>query len=43
MKYIGTPNFNHDQVPRVGILLTNLGSMFGAWISGAAIVRKLMG
>jgi protoporphyrin/coproporphyrin ferrochelatase len=26
MKYIGTDNFNHDQVPRVGILLTNLGT-----------------
>jgi protoporphyrin/coproporphyrin ferrochelatase len=26
MKYIGTDNFNHEQVPRVGILLTNLGT-----------------
>jgi protoporphyrin/coproporphyrin ferrochelatase len=26
MKYIGTNNFNHEQVPRVGILLTNLGT-----------------
>jgi ferrochelatase len=26
MKYIGTDNFDHDQVPRVGILLTNLGT-----------------
>jgi ferrochelatase len=26
MKYIGTDNFNHEQKPRVGILLTNLGT-----------------
>ncbi len=26
MKYIGTENFNHEQAPRVGILLTNLGT-----------------
>ena len=26
MKYIGTENFDHEQVPRVGILLTNLGT-----------------
>ncbi len=26
MKYIGTDNFNHEQVPHVGILLTNLGT-----------------
>jgi ferrochelatase len=26
MKYIGTENFNHEQPPRVGILLTNLGT-----------------
>jgi len=26
MKYIGSENFDHDQPPRVGILLTNLGT-----------------
>jgi protoporphyrin/coproporphyrin ferrochelatase len=26
MKYIGTENFDHEQQPRVGILLTNLGT-----------------
>jgi len=26
MKYIGTENFDHEQAPRVGILLTNLGT-----------------
>lgn len=26
MKYTGTENFDHDQAPRVGILLTNLGT-----------------
>ena len=26
MKYTGTVNFNHEQVPRVGVLLTNLGT-----------------
>jgi len=26
MKYTGTANFNHEQLPRVGILLTNLGT-----------------
>ena len=26
MKYIGTDNFDHGQQPRVGILLTNLGT-----------------
>jgi protoporphyrin/coproporphyrin ferrochelatase len=26
MKYIGTDNFDHDQPPRVGVLLTNLGT-----------------
>lgn len=26
MKYIGTRNFDHEQPPRVGILLTNLGT-----------------
>ena len=26
MKYIGTDNFDHEQAPRVGILLTNLGT-----------------
>lgn len=26
MKYIGTKNFDHEQPPRVGILLTNLGT-----------------
>lgn len=26
MKYAGTDNFNHEQTPRVGILLTNLGT-----------------
>ncbi len=26
MKYIGTENFNHEQRPRIGILLTNLGT-----------------
>lgn len=26
MKYTGTDNFNHEQTPRVGILLTNLGT-----------------
>ena len=26
MKYIGTENYDHEQTPRVGILLTNLGT-----------------
>jgi len=26
MKYIGTQNFDHDQQPRVGVLVTNLGT-----------------
>ena len=26
MKYIGTENFDHEQAPKVGILLTNLGT-----------------
>ena len=26
MKYIGTEHFDHDQLPRVGVLLTNLGT-----------------
>jgi len=26
MKYIGNGNFDHEQVPRIGILLTNLGT-----------------
>jgi protoporphyrin/coproporphyrin ferrochelatase len=26
MNYFGTDNFNHEQLPRVGILLTNLGT-----------------
>jgi ferrochelatase len=26
MKYIGSQNFDHDQPPRVGVLLTNLGT-----------------
>lgn len=26
MKYIGTKNFDHEQPPRVGVLLTNLGT-----------------
>ena len=26
MKYIGTQNFDHEQAPKVGILLTNLGT-----------------
>lgn len=26
MKYTGTDNFNHEQTPRVGVLLTNLGT-----------------
>ena len=26
MKYIGTKNFDHEQQPRVGILVTNLGT-----------------
>jgi ferrochelatase len=26
MKYIGTQNFDHEQTPRVGVLITNLGT-----------------
>lgn len=26
MKYQGTPDFDHDQLPRIGVLLTNLGT-----------------
>ncbi len=26
MKFIGSPNFDHSQPPRVGVLITNLGT-----------------